>query len=66
MGRSFKNRPEHVENYLNERMAIKRFGNINEITEAVTFLCSEHASFCVGTCMLIDGGQGRVFYPNDF
>lgn len=61
-----KNRPEHVENYLNERMAIKRFGNINEITEAVTFLCSEHASFCVGTCMLIDGGQGRVFYPNDF
>ena len=60
-----KERPDHVERYLNERMAIKRFGKISEISEAVTFLCSDHAGFCVGTCMLIDGGQGRVFYPTD-
>jgi len=60
-----RERPEHVEKYLNERMAIKRFGQLNEISEAVAFLCSEHSSFCVGTCMLIDGGQGRVFYPPD-
>ena len=43
-------------------MAIKRFENISEISEAVVYLCDEHASFCVGTCMLIDGGQGRAFY----
>tara|TARA_B100000989_G_scaffold297371_1_gene282981 strand:+ start:1014 stop:1793 length:780 start_codon:yes stop_codon:yes gene_type:complete len=59
-------RPEHVRNYLEDRMAIKRFGKITEISEAVTFLCSDYAGFCVGTCMLIDGGQGRVFYPTDF
>ncbi len=58
-----KNRPEHVRKYLNERMAIKRFGEVREISEVVTFLCSEHASFCVGTGVLVDGGQGRLFYP---
>jgi 3-oxoacyl-[acyl-carrier protein] reductase len=58
------NRPEHVEKYLNERMAIKRFGTVNEISDAVAFLCSDLSGFCVGTCMLIDGGQGRVFYPD--
>ena len=63
--KSSRIRPEHVKKYLDERMAIKRFGEISEITEAVTFLCSENASFCVGTSMLIDGGQGRVFFPTD-
>lgn len=57
-----KERPDHVTKYLNERMAIKRFGNEEEISKAVTFLCSEHASFCVGSNLLIDGGQGRVFF----
>lgn len=60
-----RERPKHVENYLAERMAIKRFGEVSEISELVTFLCSEHASFCVGTNVLADGGQGRVFYPAD-
>lgn len=61
-----KNRPDHVQKYLNERMAIKRFGRVEEISEVVSFLCSEHSSFCVGSCLLVDGGQGRVFYPSDF
>ena len=59
-------RPDHVTKYLSERMAIKRFGTISEISELVTFMCSEHASFCVGTAVLADGGQGRLFYPNEF
>ena len=58
-----EDRPEHVRKYLNERMAIKRFGREEEISEAVSFLVSEHASFLVGTVLLADGGQGRVFYP---
>jgi 3-oxoacyl-[acyl-carrier protein] reductase len=58
-----KDRPEHVHKYLEERMAIKRFGRQEEISEAVAFLVSEHASFLVGTVILADGGQGRVFYP---
>lgn len=57
-----KERPEHVERYLNERMAIKRFGTPDEISEFVTFLVSDKASFAVGTSVLLDGGQGRVFF----
>lgn len=54
--------PEYVNNYVSNRMAINRLGNVREITEAVLFLSSDKASFCVGTAMLIDGGQGRAFY----
>lgn len=57
-----KTRPEHVEKYINERMAIKRFGTREEVSELVAFLVSEKASFCVGTSLLVDGGQGRVFF----
>ena len=61
-----RERPAHVDKYLNERMAIRRFGRIEEISELVTFLCSDRSSFCVGSALLADGGQGRVFYPTDF
>jgi 3-oxoacyl-[acyl-carrier protein] reductase len=59
-----RDRPAHVEKYLSERMAIKRFGTVDEISEVVTFLCSDLSSFCVGSCFLVDGGQGKVFYPS--
>ena len=59
---TLKERPEHVEKYLNERMAIKRFGTPDEIGTIVTFLCSEHASFVVGSSFTVDGGQGRCFF----
>ena len=61
-----RTRPDHVAKYLKERMAIQRFGRIEEISGIVAFLCSEQASFCVGSCFLADGGQGRVFQPNEF
>ena len=56
-----QNNPAHVEKYLKERMAIRRFGTLDEIGKVVTFLCSEHASFIVGSSVLVDGGQGRCF-----
>lgn len=56
-----RERPDHVAKYLSERMAIQRFGKPDEIGTVVTFLCSEHASFVVGSAVLVDGGQGRVF-----
>lgn len=55
-------RPEHVRKYLEERMAIKRFGVPDEIAEMVLFLCSKHASFCIGSIIPVDGGQGRSFF----
>jgi NAD(P)-dependent dehydrogenase (short-subunit alcohol dehydrogenase family) len=57
-----KTRPEHVEKYLKERMAIQRFGEPDEIGRIVTFLCSEYASFVVGSALTVDGGQGRCFF----
>ncbi|MBL7131598.1 MAG: SDR family oxidoreductase [Candidatus Omnitrophica bacterium] len=54
--------PEHVKKYLAERMAIHRFGKPDEIGNAVTFLCSEEASFFTGSIIPIDGGQGRSFF----
>lgn len=55
-------RPQHVERYLKERMAIGRFGRVEEISSVIAFLCSEQASFCVGSTFLADGGQGRSFF----
>lgn len=58
------NRPEHLEKYLEERMASKRLGNVSEIAELIVFLVSEHSSFMVGSNVLADGGQGRTFPEN--
>ena len=56
-----KERPEHVERYLADRMAIKRLGLPEEMGSLAAFLCSEHASFCIGSVLVADGGQGRSF-----
>ena len=57
-----QDRPEHVRNYLAERMAIHRFGEPDEIGNLVAFLCSELASFCIGSIVPVDGGQGRSYF----
>lgn len=54
--------PEHVLKFVADRMPIHRFGKPEEIGEAIAFLCSEHASFFVGSVVPIDGGQGRSFF----
>ena len=55
-----KTKPDHFKKYLNERMAIKRFGKVDEISNFVTFLSSKHASFCAGSNFLIDESS-RLF-----
>jgi 3-oxoacyl-[acyl-carrier protein] reductase len=57
-----KERPDHVEKYLSDRMAIRRFGHPDEIGNVVAFLCSEQASFCIGSIVPVDGGQGRSYF----
>jgi len=58
---ALKTRPEHVQNYLHTRMAINRFGTLDEVTKIVAFLVSDFSSFMVGSMVLVDGGQGRGF-----
>lgn len=57
-----RERPEHVENFIKDRMAIGRLGQPEEIAGIVAFLCSTQASFFVGSIVPVDGGHGRSFF----
>jgi NAD(P)-dependent dehydrogenase (short-subunit alcohol dehydrogenase family) len=39
------------------RIALKRYGRLDEVAHTVLFLCSEGASFIIGANLLIDGGH---------
>ena len=58
-------RPEHAQKYLEERTTLKRFGQPEEISPMVAFLCSELASFCVGSIVPVEGGQARHYFHFD-
>lgn len=57
-----KTRPEHAEKYLEQRTTLKRFGIPEEISPMVALLCSDLASFCVGSVIPVEGGQGRHYF----
>ena len=63
-----KTRPQHAKKYLKERTVLQRFGTPEEISPVVALLCSDKASFCVGTAIPVEGGQARHFFQkvNDF
>ena len=54
-----KENPEAMEDFVNENIALGRFGRADEIADAVTFLCSERASLITGSCINVDGGQSE-------
>ncbi len=60
--RVLRERPEHAEKYLKERTTLQRFGYPNEISPMVTLLCSDLASFCIGTIVPVEGGQARHYF----
>lgn len=55
-------RPEHANKYLEERTSLKRFGKPEEISPMVLLLCSDHASFCQGSIVPVEGGQARHYF----
>jgi 3-oxoacyl-[acyl-carrier protein] reductase len=48
--------PNEVEKML-QNVSLKRFGKPEEISNFVTFLCSNKSSFTTGTIFIVDGGQ---------
>ena len=55
-------RPGHAEKYLEDRTVLKRFGHPKEISPIVTLLASEHASFCIGSVIPVEGGQAKHYF----
>ena len=50
-----------VEEMLENEVPLKRFGTPEEVADAVTFLCSDRATFITGSTLVVDGGQTRSF-----
>ena len=57
-----KERPDHADKYLEERTVLKRFGQSEEISPMVTLLCSDQASFCIGSIIPVEGGQAKHYF----
>jgi 3-oxoacyl-[acyl-carrier protein] reductase len=53
--------PEWIADFVSRELPWGRFGTVEEVADVVTFLVSERASWIVGTCVTIDGGQSRSF-----
>lgn len=52
-----KENASSVEQMLNEKVSLKRFGKVEEIANTVIFLASIKSSFTTGTVFIVDGGQ---------
>jgi 3-oxoacyl-[acyl-carrier protein] reductase len=53
--------PEGMAAFVELELPWGRFGTVEEVADVVTFLVSERASWVVGTCVAVDGGQSRSF-----
>lgn len=51
-----KELPQDVIEDETQHIALQRFGRPEEIAKAVTFLCSDDASFITGSTLVVDGG----------
>jgi len=58
-------RPEHAEKYLKDRCPLGRFGQPSEISPMVVLLCSQMATFCQGSIVLVDAGQAKHYHNVD-
>lgn len=58
--RRVKEQPEAMEAFVEENLPLGRFGSVEEVANLVTFLASPRASLLTGTCIPVDGSQGRT------
>lgn len=51
--------PEGMTRFVEQNIAMGRFGTVGEIANVVAFLCSPKASWITGACINVDGGQTK-------
>jgi NAD(P)-dependent dehydrogenase (short-subunit alcohol dehydrogenase family) len=54
--------PEVMKSVVGRHSAQNRLGNAEETAEAITWLCSDAASFVNGTVLAVDGGATSRLY----
>jgi NAD(P)-dependent dehydrogenase (short-subunit alcohol dehydrogenase family) len=47
----------YLDGVAREHASINRFGSAEELASFVVFLCSDRASYCVGSTYFVDGGM---------
>ena len=59
--RRVRDDPEGMAAFVERELPWGRFGTVDEVADVVAFLVSPRASWVVGTCVVVDGGQSRSF-----
>ena len=53
------NDPEQLK-YWSDQIPLGRAGRPDEVAAAITWLASDDASYCIGTALIVDGGQSSI------
>ena len=59
--RRVRDDPEGMAAFVERELPWGRLGSVDEVADVVAFLVSPRASWVVGTCVVVDGGQSRSF-----
>lgn len=59
--RRMRDDPEGMAAFIERELPWGRLGAVDEVADVVTFLVSPRASWVVGACVTVDGGQSRAF-----
>ena len=62
---AMRERPEHVQKFIADRMAIGRLGRASDVSDIVMLVVSDFAHSIQGACILVDGGHSRVIQNVD-
>ena len=59
--RRLRDDPDGMASFIDRELPWGRLGTVDEVADVMTFLVSPRASWVVGACVSVDGGQSRSF-----